>query len=189
MLLAHQLSHLTLGHARVDSRFSFADVLRVPDSELLDLLRFDYTPEQEAAADEMTVDFLTNSAYREEMAEAGLFMRAIEAHADGLDHLLTAQLGEHLADHTEVVRRSRILRDTRSGRTAALPLGSRLTVDSWTGRVSLFQAETSGDGTRHGTAPLSVGPLMPFVRYVHEPAASAAEQVPQTTGSPLGRRP
>lgn len=190
-IIAHQLSHLVLQHARIDTRWAFVDVLRIPDSQLLDLVRFRYTPEQEAAADEMTVRILSNSPYRDEMPEAGLFMQAINAHADRLDDLLTAQLGEHLVDRTQVIRRSRLLRGTqayvgdRPGQTAALALGSRLSIDAVTGRVSMFQAETSADGARKPAPPLSVGPLIPFMRYVDEPITSSGTDSPSAAGSPL----
>ena len=43
-MLAHELSHVALGHQLIDTKFSFADRLMVPDGELLQALRFRRTP-------------------------------------------------------------------------------------------------------------------------------------------------
>src|SRR5205085_11435591 len=51
-MLAHELSHVVLGHALIDTKFSFADRLMVADGELLPALQFRHTPREEAAADE-----------------------------------------------------------------------------------------------------------------------------------------
>src|SRR5262249_2450249 len=50
-LIAHQLAHNVLGHKKIDTKLAFADVLRIPDNELLAKLRFRHSPSEEAAAD------------------------------------------------------------------------------------------------------------------------------------------
>src|SRR4029079_18145370 len=54
-MLAHELSHVALGHQVIDTKFSFADRLMVSDGELLETLRFNRTPKEEAAADEKVI--------------------------------------------------------------------------------------------------------------------------------------
>src|SRR4030095_7776819 len=57
-MLAHELSHVALGHQLIDTKFSFADRLMVSDGELLQPLRFRRTPEADAAADEKVIELL-----------------------------------------------------------------------------------------------------------------------------------
>ena len=45
-MLAHELSHVALGHQLIDTKFSFADRLMVSDGELLQALRFRRTPKR-----------------------------------------------------------------------------------------------------------------------------------------------
>ena len=40
MVLGHELSHVRLNHQLIDTKFSFADRLMIPDSDLLTTLRF-----------------------------------------------------------------------------------------------------------------------------------------------------
>ena len=70
-MLAHELSHVALGHQLIDTKFSFADRLMVPDDELLQALRFRRTPKEEAAADEKVIELLGKSPYRDKLADAG----------------------------------------------------------------------------------------------------------------------
>ena len=57
-MLAHELSHVALGHQLIDTKFSFADRVMVSDAELLQTLRFRRTAKEEGAADEKVVEQL-----------------------------------------------------------------------------------------------------------------------------------
>jgi hypothetical protein len=61
MVLAHELSHVVLGHLLIDTKFAFADRLMIPDSEVLRILRFHHTAEEEAEADEKVMALLGKS--------------------------------------------------------------------------------------------------------------------------------
>src|SRR5207249_3683327 len=51
MMLAHELSHIVLGHQLIDTQFSYADRLMIGDDDMLRALKVSRTPQEEAAAD------------------------------------------------------------------------------------------------------------------------------------------
>src|SRR6185369_4140186 len=96
-MLAHELSHVALGHALIDTKFSFADRLMVTDGELLQTLRYRHTAREEAAADEKVIEILGKSPYREKLGDAGLFLRALADRAKQLPRLIQPHIGDYMA--------------------------------------------------------------------------------------------
>src|SRR6185436_14096448 len=76
-MLAHEIAHIVLGHRVIDSKFAFADKLMVPDDELLRTVAYRHSQSEEEAADQKVIELLTNSPYKDKLAEAGLFLRAL----------------------------------------------------------------------------------------------------------------
>ncbi len=77
MMRAHELAHMALGHPVIDTKFAFADRLMVADGELLGTVRFRHDAREELAADAKVIELLKNSPYKDKLANAGLFLRAI----------------------------------------------------------------------------------------------------------------
>src|SRR5262249_21238532 len=57
-MLAHELSHVVLGHPLIDTKFAFADRLMVSDGDLLQTLQFHRTAREETAADQRVIELL-----------------------------------------------------------------------------------------------------------------------------------
>src|SRR5260370_28000741 len=174
LVLAHQLAHNVLGHRRVDSKLAFADVLRITDAEMLARLRFHHSMSEEAAADAKAMEILEQSPYKNTMSDGGLVMQALQAHVKQISNLIQPHFGEHVADVERVVRNNEMLRTTPVhdpelvGQVAALPLGSKLVVNPWNGRVELFRSEPLAAPALHERAEFAVTPFMPFLDYVVE---------------------
>ena len=156
-MLAHELSHVALGHQLIDTKFSFADRLMVPDGVMLQALRFSRTPKEEAAADNKVVELLGNSPYREKLAEAGLFLGTLSEQAKQLPRLIQPHIGDYLANGemtrlAELMKQAPPLLPNNLEQIAALQLGARLVVDAWSGRVALesLARRTSSVGSRKG---------------------------------------
>ena len=75
MILAHELAHIALGH-KVDTMFAFNDRLEVSDEKLLASLDLTRSQKDEEAADAKGIEFLKNSPYKDNLGQAGLFLRA-----------------------------------------------------------------------------------------------------------------
>ena len=182
MMLAHELSHMVLGHQLIDTKFAFADRLMVPDGDLLQTLQFRHTPREESAADAKVLELLKNSPYKDKLSDAGLFLRAIAANAKQLSNLIRPHMGDHIADSGQVPRLGELMQQApalapeRLDQIAALPLGARLVVNPWNGRVDLAPAEAVALHSAREKVPFAVTPLMPYIKYAEPstPASAAA---------------
>ena len=178
-MLAHELSHVALGHQLIDTKFSFADRLMVSDAELLQALTFRRTPKEEAAADEKVIELLGKSPYRDKLADAGLFLRTLSEQARQLPRLIQPHIGDYMAANGQMTRLADLMKQAPTLRPdnleqiAALQLGARLVVDAWSGRVALDRSPAVPLMSVREKVPFAVTPLMPVIRYA-EPLAIAA---------------
>ena len=76
-MIAHELGHVVLGH-RLDSNYAFFDQLLVEDKDTFEHFGFARTPEEETSANARALQLLTNSPYKNQLANAGLFLHALE---------------------------------------------------------------------------------------------------------------
>jgi hypothetical protein len=170
-MLAHELSHVALGHQLIDTKFSFADRLMVSDGELLQTLRFRRTPKEEAAADERVVDLLGKSPYRDKLGDAGLFLRTLSERARQLPWLIQPHVGDDMAANGQMTRLVELMKQAPPllpdslEQIAALQLGARLVVDAWSGRVTLDRSPAPPLMSVREKTPFAVTPLMPVIRY------------------------
>jgi len=175
-MLAHELSHVALGHQLIDTKFSFADRLMVSDGELLQTLRFRRTPKEEAAADEKVIELLGKSPYRDKLADAGLFLRTLSQMAKQLPRLIQPHIGDYMAANGQMTRLADLMKQAPPlmpdslEQIAALQLGARLVVDAWSGRVALDRSPAVPLMSVREKIPFAVTPLMPVIRYA-EPLA------------------
>jgi hypothetical protein len=178
-MLAHELSHVALGHQLIDTKFSFADRLMVSDSELLETLRFRRTPKEEGAADEKVIELLGKSPYRDKLADAGLFLRTLSEQAKQLPRLIQPHIGDYMAANGQMTRLADLMKQApplmadNLEQIAALQLGARLVVDAWSGRVTLDRSPAVPLMSVREKVPFAVTPLMPVIRYA-EPLAVVA---------------
>jgi len=72
MMMAHELSHIVLGH-HSDTSLAFNDKLFFPDEESFQRLDFKRTSADEEAADTKALELLKNSPYKDKLGNAGCF--------------------------------------------------------------------------------------------------------------------
>lgn len=177
MMLARELAHVVLGHKIIDTRFAYADSLMLSDAEVLRQLGLNRGAAVENAADASAIGMLDNSPYAEQSPDAGLFLRILAVRAPSLPNLVLPLVGDGLAAGgdelrmEELMTRSPELRDDDLTQIPALPLGSRLYVDPWNGRLELLQTASMPPGSIREKAPLEVTPLTPFLTYADGQAA------------------
>jgi hypothetical protein len=70
MVLAHELSHVVLGH-QFDAMLAFSDRMFFPDEQSFQRLDFKRRPIDEEAADVKALELLKNSPYKEKLGGAG----------------------------------------------------------------------------------------------------------------------
>jgi Peptidase family M48 len=146
-ILAHELAHIALGQV-VDTRFAFSDRLHFDDDAILDKFRFARPESEEEAANGKAIELLQKSPYGDKLREPGLFLKALAAESDRLPNLIKPLFGSRLAKGNNLLRLSVLLQNapqlqrTRIDQIAALPLGSRTSLDPWTNQLRMTTART-----------------------------------------------
>ncbi len=171
MVIAHELGHIALGH-RLDTKYAFGDRMVFPDQETFRRIQLARDPHQEEEADKKAVEFLQNSPYKDKLANAGLFLRALEARSKQLSALITPQFGMRMAKGDSVLRMSALLQSAPELKTtdmtqiAALPLGSRIKLDPWDDSVAMNKSKSVPLQSARDKMAFEVTPMIPHLaRY------------------------
>lgn len=190
MILAHELGHVTLGHA-TDTRWAFSDRMIFSDEQAFARLDFHRDAAEEQAADQKAVELLQKSPYNGKLSEAGLFLRALAARSNELPNLVSPHLGNRLALGNQVVRLQTVaqsapeLKLAQVDQIAALPLGARLKLDPWTDRVEMMKSKPVAASSAREKMPFEVTPFAPYLtrRTSVAPAAggTTAQVAPAAT--------
>lgn len=175
MVLAHELSHVVLGH-NLDTKFAFNDRMFFPDEDTFERLDFARNKGDEDAADKKAVELLTNSPYKDKLATAGLFLKALQQEAPELKSLIRPHMGNGLASGNSL-RMSALLGSApnldgkQADQIAALPLGGRIKLDPWSNRVDLVKAKPVALNSADEKMPFEVTPFFPFLTRFPNPVA------------------
>lgn len=180
MVLAHELSHIVLGH-RLDTKYAFGDRMVFPDEQTLTRVQLARDPHEEEAADKKALELLQNSPYKDKLSTAGLFLRALEARSKELPGLITPQFGSRIAKGDNVLRMSALLQSaptlqiTDVSQVAALPLGSRIKLDPWDDHLELNKSKPVQLQSARDKMAFQVTPMIPHLaRFRETQVADAA---------------
>jgi hypothetical protein len=185
MVLAHELSHIVLGHP-FDTKLAFNDKLLFPDEESFQRLDFKRRPADEEAADVKALDLLKNSPYKDKLGNAGLFLKALQQKAPELPNLIRPHLGNSFAAAKSVrmsslLARAPALDEKRLDQIAALPLGGRVRVDPWSDQVELSKAKPVALVAAREKMEFGITPFFPYLTRFTSPGT---QKVALTTSSP-----
>jgi hypothetical protein len=189
-ILAHELSHIALGH-RVDTRLAFSDRFFFPDPDTFQRLDFERNPKDEQAADDKALELLANSPYKDKLASAGLFLRALHDRSPMLTSLIRPQLGNRMANSNStrmatIFSSAPALQKERLDQIAALPLGSRIKLDPWSNQISLMNASPVSLVFAREKMPFEVTPFFPTLSYTATDRKLIAEN-PVSTNAAVGQ--
>jgi len=174
MILAHELSHIVLGH-KFDTKLAFNDRMFFPDEESFQHLDFKRRPADEEAADTKAVEMLKNSPYKDKLGSAGLFLTALHERSRDLPNLIRPHLGNGLAEGKSL-RMSALLASAppldakRADQIAALPLGGRIKLDPWTDQVELSKAKPVALTSAREKMPFEITPFFPYLSRLSVPS-------------------
>jgi len=168
VILAHALAHAALGHD-LDSSFAFNDRMVVPSLRELPLFDFKHSAEQESEADALGLKILANSPYKDNLAEAGLFLKALAKYGRRVPNLTKANLGESLVTDNRISFMSPVadaapaLELDNPQQIVALPLGSRVKLDPWAGQLKFVKASPPRIYSAKDKLALEVTPFSPYL--------------------------
>jgi hypothetical protein len=153
-----------------------------PDVDAFEQFDFTHTAAEENAADQKALDLLGHSPYKDKLANAGLFLKALQASAPELKNLIRPHLGNGLA-YGQSIRMSSLLTSApqletqRTDQIAALPLGGRIKLDPWSSRIELLKTKPVTLTSANEKLPFEVTPFFPYLTRL---SAAGPEKVAVT---------
>src|SRR5262245_25411643 len=102
MTIAHELSHIVLGH-RIDSQYAFNDRMLFKDEETFQHFGFRRPQSEEDAANQKGVELLKNSPYKDQLANAALFVEALKARSKEIPNLISPHLGNQVPINAQML--------------------------------------------------------------------------------------
>jgi len=179
-MLAHELAHIVLQQTTNmnDTKWAFQDRLMVSDEKLLSFLNFSFSQQDEEAADAKALQLLKNSPYKDQLGNAGLFLRAMADMAPNAPQLFGTHLGSRLVQGGNVRRTAELmtsapaLQKNRVDQIAALPLGGRVKVNSWSDAVQLMKTKPVALLSAREKMPFAVTPVFPYLTLLPSEQAS-----------------
>jgi hypothetical protein len=192
-MIAHELSHVVLGH-RLDSSYAFFDQLLIDDKETFRHFGFARTPDEEKQANAKALQILNNSPYKNQLGNAGLFLTALETRAKEIPNLISPHLGNRVPVVGDLKSTTPVDQKQNPQMIAALPIGGRVKLDPWNDKLDLIKSKPVGAVAEREKMPFEVTPFMPYLmRYGAEAskpiAASATRPSDPKTGEAAPGKP
>lgn len=193
-ILCHELAHIALGQA-LDTKFAFSDRVNFDDVDTLRKFHFARSQAEEDAANAKAMEFLQKSPYADKLSQAGLFLKALSVEANELPNLIKPLFGSKMASGNNVLRLSALLQRapelqrTRVDQIAALPLGTRTTLDPWSDRLRLTKLRQVPLLSDREKLPFEITPVHLRLRYENAPETSqvtesASSSAPSASDDP-----
>ena len=177
-ILAHELGHVALGH-RMGTQYAFFNRLRFNEKETFHHFGFTHTPEEEAAATQEGIKLLKNSPYKDQLANAQIFLTALNNRSREIPNLVSPHLGNCIAAglaSSSLIQSAQASSSKPAGNLmAALPLGGRIKVEPWDNQLHLLKSKSAGTVGADEVTPFEV---TPFLLYLTRQADSASPGVP-----------
>ena len=185
MVLAHELAHISLGH-RLDTKYAFNDRMLFEDPEAFQRVYLKRDPKEETDADAKAAEFLKNSPYKDKLANAGLFLKAVDQRAQVLNHLLLPHIGNAMVKGNQMQRMADLkqgapeLEMKKVDQIAALPLGGRVRVDPWSAKAEMMKAKPVALLSAREKMPFEVTPVYLYLtRQTNNAPQTASREKPQ----------
>ncbi|MGH9711007.1 MAG: hypothetical protein ACRD37_10730, partial [Candidatus Acidiferrales bacterium] len=174
-ILAHQLGAIVTGSQLPDA-YSFNDTTMVSTADTMKRMSFRNTEGDEEIAAKKAVELLKNSPYKNQLGSAGLFLKQVAAEQKDLPSLISANLGNQVFMAAQLIQAAPQLQPMKVDQIAALPLGSRVVLNSWDDTVDLVKTKPVQLLSAREKMPFEVTPFMPYLsRYQNSSDATAAD--------------
>src|SRR5712692_4076304 len=175
-MVAHELSHVVLGH-RIDSQYAFFDRLLFDEKDTFRHFGFARTENEEQAANNKANELLAKSPYKDQLLTAKLFLDALQSRQKDIPNLISPHLGDRvpvnmaLSSATPPSQQKpgdpNAAADAKqqTGRTplVALPLGGRIKMDPWSDKLEMLKSKPVGAVAEREKMPFEVTPFMLYL--------------------------
>jgi hypothetical protein len=182
-MLAQELAGILLGHT-IDTKYAFSDRMIFNVKDTFHVLSFHEDEQSESEASAKAVELLKNSPYKNSLANVGLFLKALQTHAQGLPQLISPHLGNRVAEIQSLENVAPQLEPRNVQQVAALPLGSRVKVDPWNDRIELMKTQAVSLLSAREKMPFELAPFYPHLE--REKGAGSVAVLEPNGPSPKG---
>jgi hypothetical protein len=180
-ILAHEIAHILLGRTAVPT-WAFADQLIFPDEESLQRFSFSESEDDEDAAAQKALELLKQSPYKDRLASAALFLRALDSKSKELTALISPHLRTPAFFNDELLKMAPTLDPASLEQVAALPLGSRIKLDPWSDRLELLKNKPVQIASSWEKMPFGLTPFYPYITRKGDTTVPAATAQPKAPG-------
>ena len=163
--LAHELSHIILGHS-VIAESPFSEHPLLVNDQVPGMLKLCCDQAEESAANEKALELLSHSQYQQHLNRAAEFVQELKAQSSQLPGLIRSHLRNGILAGRDIAKPPQPTAKDPSEPslyTAALPLGSRIKLDPWSNRVDLIQPTLVPTLLDRERMPLQVTPFHPYL--------------------------
>ncbi len=155
-------------------QYVFSDILRLSPAKVLRRLSFEEGKAEAAQNSQKAMELLKKSPYTSKLGNAGLFLAQLQSQAKELKRLISPQLGNEIFLASQLLQSAPAREPDNRNQISALPLGSRLKIDPWSGGVTLMKPKRMTLLSGRDRMPFTVTPLVPYLtRYVEVSAAQS----------------
>jgi hypothetical protein len=172
-IIAHQLGAVITGQILPDE-YSFNDTTMLSPQETLKRMSFRTSETDEEAAANKAIQLLKASIYKDKLQSAGLFLKQLATEQKELPELISANLGNHVYMANQLMQSSPELKPADLNQVAALPLGSRIVLNSWDDSIEMAKSKPVQLLSAREKMPFEVTPFMPYLTRYQNPADAAA---------------
>jgi hypothetical protein len=186
-VVAMELAHIAMGH-HIDTRYAFNDRLMFPDTATFQRIDMYHSDHDNAEASKRAMEYLNNSLYKDQLADAGLFYAQLVDREKPLKQLNTPKLGDSLlkVDGTpwmaDLQHMSPKLNWDDLAQRPANPLGFWLKTDPWDDKVHPLNAKIYAYMNPRDKMPFEVTPI--FYKLQRYDAAAAAAAIAPVASAP-----
>jgi hypothetical protein len=189
MMVAHEVSHVVLGH-RIGGQYAFFDRLLFEEKDTFRHFGFARTQAEEEAANAKANELLQNSPYKDQLATAKLFLEALDNLQKEIPNLISPHLGDRVPLNVTVTsssapssQRPASLKaaanskpQTAQSQIVALPLGGRIKIDPWGDKLEMLKSKPVGTVAEGEKMPFEVTPVILYLtRETSNSNASAVQ--------------
>src|SRR6266481_6364878 len=174
-MVAHELSHVVLGH-RIDGQYAFFDRLLFDEKDTFRHFGFARTQPEEDAANVKANELLQSSPYKEQLGTAKLFMDALETRQKDIPNLISPHLGDRVPVNMAMASAAPTSQPpagpnaagdpkvkTAASPVVALPLGGRVKMDPWSDKLEMLKSKPVGTVAEREKMPFEVTPFMLYL--------------------------
>jgi hypothetical protein len=167
------------------------------DKETFQHFGFARTIEEEQAATTKAAELLANSPYKDQLATAQKFVKALEMRAKQIPNLISPHLGNNVLSRWNSaalpVQAAAAPATPDQNVIVALPLGGRIKLDPWDNSLMMLNAKPVGAVAEREKMPFEVTPFILYLTRddsasLQTPGAVSAQSQTDPTSSPTQPR-